>query len=235
MCWYGIFDNKIVGCENTTTPPIDTTPQCIVDNLCCTAPVSTGLCGINGSCADGQMEYEHFCGSDLTPIKTCVLDSTCNFQCTGSLLPFNKGLICPGDDVGLISDTAYTTINVCSVPGGSPPKCEIECINGFVPQGGTCVCPAGTSEINGQCIAIPPNSGNWSFESYCPPIACVSGGSFTSVGGGWWTGWIWTTPTYGGFNQPGGPPSQGGFCAPKGFLTMYLRCSGGCTEIWRCI
>jgi len=173
------------GCESTTSPPIDTTPRCVVDNLCCTTPVPTGLCGINGGCADGYMQNSYNCGSDPTIKYTCVQDiANCSFSCQGSLPPSNKGQLCPGDDVGLSNNTTnYTPVTNCSTPGGSVPKCEFKCINGFEPSGGACACISPKIEQGNTCVDQVCLGGDfYDWSGSCSSFCMSNGGTATAVG-----------------------------------------------------
>lgn len=68
-------------------------------------------------------------------------------SCTGTIPP--DSALCSGDDVGITTNTPWTTVASCSSPAGSAPKCQRTCINGTVPQGNLCVYPGETGNVFG--------------------------------------------------------------------------------------
>ena len=132
---------NILGCE-----PEDVT--CTSDSRCCSTPRSTHLCGAAGGCPDRHELLLFECGSEPKDSRSvCQITANCGNICLGGLPPSYKGTLCPGDDIGLDSDTNYVTVTDCSCPLGSPPECEIRCTPPFIPTAGVlCECPPGTVE-----------------------------------------------------------------------------------------
>ncbi|HEY4488200.1 MAG TPA: hypothetical protein VJB97_01665 [Candidatus Paceibacterota bacterium] len=79
----------------------------------------------------------------------CVPDQ--EFVCLGT--PPANASLCEGDADNLTQDAARSLATACSIPQGSPPKCQYTCDSGYVKQGNECV-PVGY-----RCVGLlPPHS-----------------------------------------------------------------------------
>ena len=112
---------------------------CVPDNItpCCCDTALPG-CDVNaapqcpGGCPLGQACHQLQCGS--APVSYACRPDAC-FKCEGLAPNPTRWLMCPGDDIGLLSNTPIVTIETgaCSSPAGSPPKCQGECVLPFRP------------------------------------------------------------------------------------------------------
>lgn len=85
--------------------------------------------------------------------------------CTGTTPSSTTATLCLGDNTGLTANTPKTVVNSCSLPEGSPPKCEYKCNNGFHVEGNSCVADTVTTQPS------PPTS----LTASCAGVLAISG------------------------------------------------------------
>lgn len=124
---------------------------------------------------------EYICNNGLVPNATntaCIAP-----QCTPNVRP--NATLCPGDNIGLVSNMSSVSVLSCSEPSGSDPKCEYACNAGACLKSGVCTlpgpkvytCSPGTcQDIN--CGSSVPNScvvtDNCSAPVFALPSVCVA-------------------------------------------------------------
>ncbi|MBZ0167059.1 MAG: hypothetical protein K8I00_09655, partial [Candidatus Omnitrophica bacterium] len=148
-----------IGCAD---PPGGVTFQCTEDAACCTTPVKLP---VPAFCTDPrcpnttEVPALFSCGFEdhvNPPNFVCLYDRNCDLQCLNPPNPADpqyEPAICPNDDINLTIDTNVTFVEYgkCSAPAGSSPKCQWECVAGFVPAFGasSCECPGGSINMSG--------------------------------------------------------------------------------------
>ncbi len=162
-------------CVDLPNPPPGHTDkdcdECLVDNACCTPPVSAGSCG-DPACGGDPLQKPMTTTCGASPPKTqCIADAACQpFTCQGNV-PQNATL-CPGDDTGLTGQTFNSVVDSCT----SNSKCEYTCDAGYQNQAGVCQpagpCPPG--EV--QCFAVT-KTGKWTADFWENGNTCKSGNS----------------------------------------------------------
>jgi len=122
------------------------------DPINCCGVIATNGTNDDGTCPDGTMNQERICGSQNVSEYRCNGDGDCNFFCTGE--PVNSDW-CEDDNIELTQTLA--TLHVLAGDCTEDRKCEAECLEGWVADGGSCSCGPGAFSIKFSNWAVYNN------------------------------------------------------------------------------